>query len=75
MTTYANSAEGMRGVNMKDGSTVWIDAGASADINDADIEGPLGDGIAKAGKTAKAPKADAAPVADGSAPAADAATA
>ena len=34
---FTNTAKGMRGVVMKDGSTIWIDAGEEVDINKTDI--------------------------------------
>lgn len=33
MATITNNTQGMRGIRMKDGSTVWIEPGQSADID------------------------------------------
>lgn len=37
MATFKNTAAGMRGVNLKDGTTVWIDAGETAEIDASQI--------------------------------------
>ncbi|GAM06332.1 hypothetical protein [Novosphingobium sp. MBES04] len=33
MASITNHTQGMRGIRMKDGSTVWVEPGASADID------------------------------------------
>jgi len=38
-----NHAPGMRGINLKDGTKVWLESGQSADIAKADIDGELPD--------------------------------
>lgn len=56
MPLYTNNAPGLRGVNMKDGSTVWIEPGASVELNKADVKKATAD-IEEGSKTAK-PKGD-----------------
>lgn len=34
---FTNTAKGSRGLVMKDGSTVWIDAGQTVDLNKTDV--------------------------------------
>ena len=34
MTTYTNTAAGMRGINLKDGTTIWVEPGESVEAND-----------------------------------------
>lgn len=43
MAKYTNYARGSRGIGLKDGSTVWLNPGESADIKKEDIAGPLPD--------------------------------
>ena len=58
MAFLTNPAIGARGVNLKDGTTVWIEPGATVEISDADISDAHDD--LEASKSApKAPKAEA----------------
>lgn len=43
MTKMTNHAPGPRGITMKDGSTVWLNPGTSADIDKAKVAGELPD--------------------------------
>lgn len=43
MAKFTNYARGMRGISLKDGSTVWLEPGESADIDKAKIAEPLPD--------------------------------
>jgi hypothetical protein len=43
MPKLTNYTPGPRGINMKDGTTVWIEPGASADIDKNKVNGDLPD--------------------------------
>lgn len=43
MTTFTNYQPGPRGINLKDGSTVWLDHGESQDIDADQIVGKVPD--------------------------------
>jgi hypothetical protein len=51
-----NNAPGARGVNLKDGTTVWVDPGKTVEVKDADVSHAHDDlekGDAAARKAAK----------------------
>jgi hypothetical protein len=54
MATYTNTAAGLRGINLNDGSTVWVEPGATVEVADADVANTC-DGLeASKGKVTKA---------------------
>ena len=63
MAYFTNTSPGARGVNLKDGTTQWIEPGQSAEIADKDVSDAHED-LAVSDKApkpdAKAAKADAA---------------
>lgn len=61
MAIYQNNAAGARGLAMKDGSTVWIDPGASVEVDPSNVD-HFNEDVSEAGedKPAKAPAKTAA---------------
>jgi hypothetical protein len=43
MAKLTNHSRGLRGISLKDGSTVWLEPGQSTDIKKDDIAGALPD--------------------------------
>lgn len=43
MAKLTNHSRGLRGISLKDGSTVWLEPGQSADIKKDDVAGALPD--------------------------------
>jgi len=43
MAKFTNYARGSRGISLKDGSTVWLEPGESADLDKKDVAEPLPD--------------------------------
>ena len=43
MAKYTNYSRGSRGIGLKDGTTVWLEPGESADLKKEDIADPLPD--------------------------------
>lgn len=43
MAKFTNYARGARGISLKDGSTVWLEPGESADIDKKDVAEPMPD--------------------------------
>lgn len=48
MARFTNTSGGLRGVLMKDGETIWVEAGASAEIDEKQIAAPNPDVVSKA---------------------------
>lgn len=43
MAKFTNYARGMRGISLKNGETIWLEPGESADIDKAKIAEPMPD--------------------------------
>lgn len=54
MAKITNFSRGLRGISLKDGTTVWLEPGESADIEKKDVAGALPD----LGQKADAPVSD-----------------
>lgn len=60
MAQYTNTAPGLRGINMKDGGTHWVEPGETVELTKADVvkaHADIKEGAAAA-KDAKADEAD-----------------
>lgn len=51
MARFTNTSEGLRGVLMKDGGTVWVEAGAHAEIDEKQVAVPNPEVVSKAKAT------------------------